>query len=230
MTHTRPILLLMILVITALFALTISARANNPDEVATTPQPPARTTLDLTISLPVTTTRQALVYPGPGEPYPLLVTYAAGLTFPALGRSENGDWFIIAISPYSTGWVAGMDVNGGEETASIPVLTPNPLAVPTLTPTVGGGWKISVSLFGKEAGKTPGVTIKVFGLQKGTSYTTELTDSKGKVRKQLRKVYSEGPLYITYTPGELSPGSYTFVITAPTGESAQTTFTLQKVK
>jgi hypothetical protein len=74
------------------------------------------------------------------------------------------------------------------------------------------------------------VTIKVFGLQKGTSYTIEITDSKGKVRKQVRKIYSDDPLYLTYTAGELSPGSYTFVITAPTGESAQATFTLQKAK
>lgn len=89
------------------------------------------------------------VYGGPGSQYPVVGVLPAGAKAPVVGRNPNGDWYAIAASgiPGGVGWVPANAVTA-ENTGSVPVFTPPPLATatPTVTalptvPTVFQGWK-----------------------------------------------------------------------------------------
>jgi len=175
------------------------------------------------------TQRQALVYAGPGEPYPLLVTYAAGLTFPVLGKSAAGDWLIIPINPYQTGWIASLDVSAEADLESLAVVLPDPAAIPT--PNIVQA-KVKVSVHVEYLRNNPGlVTITLTDMTPGIFYQIEVFNPKGKRIKRISMTGTEsGKDHDWLEGGTLPAGQYTVIVTGSNGESVQKQFSLERNK
>jgi hypothetical protein len=75
----------------------------------------------------------ATVYQAPGKDYPALAYYTEGITLTIVGRNPAGDWLVVAISPYNTGWIALNEVTSIDESQSLPRVD-EPAGIETATP------------------------------------------------------------------------------------------------
>lgn len=171
----------------------------------------------------VTTTRQTQVFAVPGEPYPLLVTYAAGLTFSPSGRSQDGEWLVLPIGLFQQGWAAKFDLTVSDNVDTLPIIIPEYPELPT--PTIS---TTSLKIYAS-AGKADGtVRLTVSGAQFGVIYIIEVKNSRGNTAfKDTFKAQDDTVNRFIYA-GTLGPGSYTVIITGQNGTSSQTLFTIEK--
>jgi hypothetical protein len=80
------------------------------------------------------------IYAGPGTQYDLLDQLPADTTSDAIGKSPDGEWWVIEKpdAPEGKGWVAASDVTtarAGSLPTVMPPPTPTPTATPAATPT-----------------------------------------------------------------------------------------------
>ena len=140
------VLLLILFGIVRLFSSPGTGDTDNTPTAAVTTTPTGTPSAGAAV---VTAVGNVDVTSGPGSQYPVVGVLPAGAKASVVGRNPNGDWYAIAASglPGGVGWVPASAVTA-ENTGSVPVFTPPPLATatPTVTalptvPTVFQGWK-----------------------------------------------------------------------------------------
>jgi uncharacterized protein YraI len=124
-------------------------QASNVDDVPTIQTPPQETVVDIVPPAAGVPTGVAIEYlnvrTGPGTIYPILGVVAPGATGELTGRSQDGNWYAVKVSPefYATSqaWVASAWVRT-ENADSLPVLPapalPPNVDVPAPPPSQGG--------------------------------------------------------------------------------------------
>jgi len=132
----KKIILTTILLIAAAWLSTVQiARADTSKQQPTV----AMATVTSTASGPIGTVTseydQVNVRSGPGVEYPTVGVMVAGQKVPVFGRSEGGNWVLVAYPgiPGGTAWIYAYLI---EVKGTLPVVAPPPTPTPRVTPTI----------------------------------------------------------------------------------------------
>lgn len=212
---------------------TPSARPSetSPPSATPTPLPPPTETAapppSATPAAPAARTlRWTDAYAGPGEAYPLLASFAENIRFLVTARDESGEWLLVQLAPFQTGWIAraNLDLEGEAGALAVADLPP----APNLSPTPAPGRNIRLSV---PNGYSSGYFIVyAAGVQPSIQYTVQVISDKGK------SVYKRGhnsrstDMKIYLKIQDLTPGVYTVNLFLDETLLAQTTFTVVKNK
>lgn len=159
---------------------------------------------------------------GPGTVYPILVSFASGISLKILGRNIDSTWLFVDINLAQTGWISieAVDISGDLSVFTLIEAPPTPI-LPTLTPTQS---PLVISIE-KYEGSERIILVWVKGLTQGEKFTVDVISYGTILFTETGKAWAgngSGFAYVDFN--DLPPGTYTLIVRSESGLFAQTSW------
>ncbi len=182
----------------------------------------APTPTETPIPIAMIKTEIANLRTGPGEVYPIIVSFSKGVSLEILGRNIESTWFFVDFSFDQAGWISIDAVEISGDLSIFAIVEPPPTPVfPTLTPTLSP-MGVTIEKY-EDSDKI--ILVWVTGLTQGEKFTVNVISYGTILITRTGKAWSgkgSGNAYLDLR--DLPPGTYTITVRSEAGLFAQTSW------